>query len=79
MNKYMVFDHECKEGHRNEYFVKVSQVSVPCIECGLVADRVLNAPNIKLEGISGAFPTASDAWARKHEEAVRKARQRKES
>jgi hypothetical protein len=42
----------------------------------LLAHRVISAPRIKLEGISGAFPTASDAWANKHIEATKQARKR---
>jgi hypothetical protein len=37
-------------------------------ECGGKADRTLSAPNIKLEGWSGAFPTAAGQFDRKHRE-----------
>jgi hypothetical protein len=40
--------------------------------------RVISAPRIALEGITGDFPTAADAWARKHEEATRIANKRRE-
>jgi hypothetical protein len=34
-------------------------------------------PTIKLEGLSGAFPSAYDAWQRKHVEAARQGNKRK--
>lgn len=40
---------------------------VPCPKCNSVASRMISAPTIKLEGWTGSFPGAADAWARKHE------------
>jgi len=43
-----------------------------------MATRIISMPRIALEGVSGDFPTAADAWARKHEEATRIANKRRE-
>lgn len=38
----------------------------------------LAMPQVRLEGITGAFPTASDRWARVHEQATKVAYKRNE-
>lgn len=43
-------------------YKKVSQ----CPLCGSDADKLIGAPRIALEGITGAFPGASWAWEKKH-------------
>lgn len=64
-----VFNFQCSEGHKEEYFVSSDTESVECKVCGALAYRVVSTPNFKLDGITGAFPTASDKWARIHEQA----------
>lgn len=66
-----VFDFECDTGHLNEVFCDDKIWTAECPICGGVAHRLISKPSFKLDGISGNFPTASDAWARKHEEAAR--------
>lgn len=66
-----IFEFVCNKAHRTEHFVDSETLSVQCPECGDVANRVISAPRISLEGFTGAFPTAADAWARKHEQAAR--------
>lgn len=56
-------------GHKEEYFVSSDTETVKCKVCGDRAYRVVSTPNFKLDGITGAFPTASDKWARIHEQA----------
>lgn len=63
------FDFKCPEGHKQEYFVHSGVNSVECKVCGAGAYRMVSTPNFKLDGITGAFPTASDKWARIHEQA----------
>jgi hypothetical protein len=60
-------DFSCSKGHIEEYFVESSVSTVPCRHCGNDAVKLLVAPRISLEGISGSFPTASDAWVRRRE------------
>lgn len=64
-----VFNFKCKNEHVTEHFVSSETTSVSC-KCGEQADRVVSCPTFKLDGITGSFPTASDAWARKHEQAA---------
>jgi hypothetical protein len=64
-------DFECENGHISEHFVDHSINRVQCPHCDLLATRKLAAPRSKLEGITGAFPTASDRWAMVHEQANR--------
>jgi hypothetical protein len=62
-------DFECDNGHLSEHLVDRSTDRVQCPHCDLLATRKLAAPRSKLEGITGAFPTAYDRWARVHEQA----------
>ena len=38
-----------------------------CPTCNTEAKRIISTPRIDLDGCSGDFPTASDAWIRKRE------------
>lgn len=77
MSKRM-FEFRCAEGHTTESYVDEKVNTIECPVCQLIALRVISAPRIALEGITGDFPTAADAWARKHEEATRIANKRNE-
>ena len=37
-----------------------------CSKCSGNAIRMISTPTIALEGYSGSFPSAADAWAKKH-------------
>lgn len=73
-----IFEFVCPNNHRNEALVSSLSMWIKCPECDLNASRVISAVRSQLEGITGAFPTAYDAWARKHEEATKVARKRNE-
>lgn len=60
----IVLDFVCTNGHRTERFVRPETVAVVCPVCSDLADRVISAPRAKLEGITGSFPGAADAWER---------------
>ena len=55
-------DYQCVKGHKEEYFVDSDVMSVTCRHCGNDATKLLSAPRVSLEGVSGDFPTAADAW-----------------
>lgn len=65
------FDFLCGNGHRTEAFVDSECRTTPCKECGAEAVRIVSAPNMKLEGWSGSFPTAADSWVRKRAEKLK--------
>lgn len=65
-----VFDFVCADGHSTERFVNSAVVQSVCDECGKQATRVISKPSFKLDGVTGSFPTASDKWARVHEQAA---------
>ena len=72
-----LFEFRCSNNHIEERFVGDTLLSLECSKCGEQAQRIISSVRSKLEGWSGAFPTAYDRWGRVHEEAARKARQRK--
>ena len=76
MSKRM-FEFRCGEGHTTEEYIDSEVNAIECPVCQLMALRIISAPRIALEGITGDFPTAADAWARKHEEATRVAEKRR--
>lgn len=66
------WDFLCDRGHRQERFIDSDCKVVLCTECGAHAVRQLAAPRSKLEGFSGAFPSAADKWERNRESHMRK-------
>jgi putative FmdB family regulatory protein len=56
------YDFQCPKGHVTEHLVESSETSVKCPHCGNDTMRLISAPRISLDGCSGDFPTASDAW-----------------
>jgi len=72
-----MFEFVCEDGHISEAFVDDSVRELSCRACAKKATRIVSAVNMKLEGISGAFPSAYDAWERKRSEKL--AQERKAS
>ena len=71
-----LFEFTCSDNHTNEHLVEDTVQEVVCQTCSKNAHRIISTPRIKLEGITGAFPSAYDAWARKHEEGSRIAKKK---
>jgi uncharacterized protein (UPF0212 family) len=72
-----IFEFLCEQSHRTEAFVDVETQEHTCPVCGSLSKRVVSAPNMKLEGWSGSFPTAADTWVRKRSEKI--AQERKQN
>lgn len=66
-----IFEFRCVKDHITEKYVDDEVTSVECPHCHNEASRIISSPRFKLEGITGAFPTAYDAWERKRAEAMR--------
>ena len=66
-----IFEFRCVKDHLTEKLVDDGVRSIECPHRRNEASRIISSPRISLEGITGAFPSACDAWARKHEEATR--------
>jgi len=60
-----IFEFQCKQGHVTERYIDEHERTTTCIECEGAAHRIVSMPRINLEGITGAFPGAADAWVRK--------------
>ena len=73
-----VFDFRGSNGHTAELFVDVGTTHAPCPVCGAVAEKQLSMPRIALDGCSGDFPTAADAWEKRRESHMRKERENQE-
>ncbi len=65
-----VWDFVCHHGHRVERFVEAGIEEVEC-GCGAMGKRQIAAPRVTLDGCSGDFPTAADAWERRRESHMR--------
>lgn len=74
-----VFDYLCSNGHRKERFVYAQEETLPCEQCNGVAVRQLSSPRFELDGCSGDFPTAADAWEKRRESHMRKERKNVEA
>ena len=62
-----LFDFACENGHKTERLIDYETVGFLC-ECGATANRLISAPNFKLEGWSGSFPSEHGRFERKHRE-----------
>ena len=71
------FDFLCENDHKTEALVKDDVYTAFCKVCNAEAKRLVSAPMMKLEGITGSFPSAYDAWERKHAEKL--AQERKQN
>jgi hypothetical protein len=64
----ILIDFKCETcGNITEAYVDNTSMNIQC-PCGEMADRMIGAPHIHLEGISGDFPSASDKWANQLQE-----------
>ncbi len=67
-----LFDFQCRDCKESfEKLTEYTQVST-CPLCGAEADKIITAPRISLEGITGSFPGAAWAWEKKHIEQTKK-------
>ena len=60
-----MYEFACINGHKTERFVDYELTSFVC-ECFEESHRILSAPAFKLEGWSGAFPSAHGRFERSH-------------
>ena len=63
-----MFEFRCENGHTIERFEREEVRWVNCSECNTLAQRIISAPRIGLDPISGDFPGATMAWERRREE-----------
>lgn len=70
-----LFEFSCEDFHITERYVDDSIRTITC-PCGKSADRIVSAPTVKLEGITGAFPGAYDRWERVRAEKLKQERKK---
>lgn len=73
-----VFDFRCPQGHVTEHFVDANTEEVQC-HCECMAERQVSTPRFALDGTSGHFPTAADAWEKRRESHMRVERKNMEN
>jgi len=66
-----IYEFRCEQSHITDKYVEEGTQTVTCDTCGLEAKRIMSMPMMKLEGCTGDYPTASDAWVRKRAEKLR--------
>jgi hypothetical protein len=85
-----VFDFKCPLGHVTEHFVGAEWREGDAVQCSHLADgalltcgkpamRQIATPRFTLDGCSGDFPTAADAWEKRRESHMRKERKNMEN
>lgn len=64
----MLYEYTCREHGKFEGFSNIDMRTNPrsCPQCGEDSLYTIGSPHIKLEGISGDFPTAYDKWTKAH-------------
>ena len=64
-------DFSCPEcGELTEKLVPTNTHKITCF-CGATASKIMGMPTVKLEGLTGDFPSAHSNWARIREEKAR--------
>lgn len=71
-----IFEFLCQDNHLSEAYIDDSERMISCKECGKDAHRIVSKPSMKLEGITGDYPTAYDAWERKRAEKLKEERKK---
>lgn len=66
-----IFEFLCEDNHLSEAYIDENERVISCKECGKESHRIVSKPMMKLEGISGDYPTAYDAWERKRNEKMK--------
>ena len=70
----ILFNFLCRDCKNTfEKYTEYTQVT-ECSSCGGQADKLITAPTVKLEGISGAFPGAYYQFEKKHIEKLKQER-----
>ena len=67
-----MFEFVCLAQHWHEALVDDALRVHQCPECERTATRIISAPRCQLEGITGSFPSAYDAWNRKRESHIKR-------
>lgn len=62
-----IFEFQCNNDHVFEQYIDDSLKTTTCPACDTEAKRIISKSRIDLEGCSGDFPTAADAWVRRRE------------
>jgi hypothetical protein len=62
-----IFEFRCAKEHISEKYVDESVTVIQCPHCTNDATRLISAPRISLEGITGDFPSASRAWEKRRQ------------
>jgi predicted nucleic acid-binding Zn ribbon protein len=74
-----IFDFKCSSClNEFEEYTEYKQFCI-CSACGGEATKVIKTPTIKLEGITGSFPSAAWAWDKKHTQQLAKEKKQSES
>lgn len=72
-----LFEFRCENGHTVERLEREEVRWVSCAECEALAERIISAPRIGLDPISGHFPGATMAWEKRREEKMAQERKNK--
>lgn len=71
-----IFEFLCEDNHLSEAYIDESERIIQCKYCSRLAHRIVSKTNMKLEGITGDYPTAYDAWERKRSEKLKEERKK---
>lgn len=69
----ILYRYNCIEHGEFEAFNTIAKRdNMACPKCGKDTQYMVAAPRVKLEGITGHFPTAADKWANLHEKEAKR-------
>ena len=68
----MLYEYRCRTDGVFEAWKPLDErYEAPCPKCGRLCPKILSAPRVKLDPLSGDFPGATMSWTKKREEKMR--------
>lgn len=68
----LLLEFECPDGHLNEELVDSDTRHSDCETCGKPAKRIVSAPRVKLDPLSGDFPGQTAKWAKTRDKQLKR-------
>ena len=73
-----IFDFLCANGHVTEALLDDALYETQCKQCSEVSIRQISAPQFKLDGCSGDYPSAADRWVKVRAEKLKQEKSKAE-
>ncbi len=66
-----IYEFVCPSDHLTDAYIDSELRVTNCKVCGQTATRIVSKPMVKLEGVTGDFPSAHSRWESKRNEKIK--------